>query len=67
VPPLAFTPAAQANLVEIANYIESARASVDAVERFIDRLLTKCESWRRFRDAWGVSDRSSFPDCAAPL
>lgn len=43
MPRLVFTPAAQANLIEIAGYIEGASDSIDAAERFIGRLLTKCE------------------------
>jgi toxin ParE1/3/4 len=43
VPRLVLTPAAQANLIEIAEYIESESSSIDVAERFVDRLLTKCE------------------------
>ncbi|MGO8954706.1 MAG: type II toxin-antitoxin system RelE/ParE family toxin [Rhodomicrobium sp.] len=43
MPRFVLTPAAQANLIEIASYIESASGSVDAAERFIGRLLAKCE------------------------
>jgi toxin ParE1/3/4 len=43
VPRLVLTPAAEADLIEIAGYIENASGSVDAPERFMDRLLTKCE------------------------
>ena len=43
MPRLVLTPAAQANLIEIAGYIESASGSIDAAERFIERLLSRCE------------------------
>jgi plasmid stabilization system protein ParE len=43
VPRLVLTPAAQANLIEIADYIESESGSIDLAERFVDRLLAKCE------------------------
>jgi toxin ParE1/3/4 len=43
VPRLVLTPAAQADLIEIAAYIETAGGSLDTDERFADKLLDRCE------------------------
>ena len=43
MPRLVLTPLARANLIEIAEYIESESGSIDAAERFVGRLLAKCE------------------------
>jgi toxin ParE1/3/4 len=43
VPRLVLTPAAQADLFEIANRIENESGSIDMAEHFIGRLLAKCE------------------------
>ncbi|MBI3420009.1 MAG: type II toxin-antitoxin system RelE/ParE family toxin [Proteobacteria bacterium] len=40
---LVFTPAAQANLIEIAEYIENSSGQLAIAERFITQLIEKCE------------------------
>jgi toxin ParE1/3/4 len=43
VPRLILTPAAQANLIEIAEYIEGESGHMGVAERFVDQLLVRCE------------------------
>ena len=44
MPELVYTPAANADLIDIAAWIESQSASLETAERFLERIMAQCES-----------------------
>jgi toxin ParE1/3/4 len=61
VPRLVLTPAAQANLIEIASYIENASGSIRTAETFIEKLLEKCENLAALSTRVGRERRELLP------
>lgn len=43
MPELGFTPAANADLVDVARHIETESGSIETGERFVGRIIAKCE------------------------
>jgi toxin ParE1/3/4 len=58
---LVLTPAAQANLFEIASYIENASGSIEAASTFIEKLLNKCEDLAALPTRVGRARRELLP------
>jgi plasmid stabilization system protein ParE len=61
VPRLVFTRAAQTNLIEIADYIESRSGSSVTAQRFCSRLIVKCQRLARLRGPIGRSRPELLP------
>jgi plasmid stabilization system protein ParE len=62
VPRLVFTHSAQANLIEIADYIESSSGSASVAERFSDALVAKCAHLAGLPGVLGRSRSELLPD-----
>jgi toxin ParE1/3/4 len=62
VPRLVFTHAAQANLTEIADYIESTSGNTAVAEHFCDELIAKCEHIAELPGLLGSARPELLPD-----
>lgn len=62
MPRLLLTPAAQASLIEIADYVESASGSLETAERFVLRLIEKCEELASLPGHLGRERSELLPD-----
>jgi plasmid stabilization system protein ParE len=59
---LVFTHAAQVNVTEIADYIESASGSLAVAERFCDGLVAKCQHLANLPGFMGRARPELLPD-----
>jgi len=62
VPSLIFTHAAQINLTEIADFIESTSGNTAVAERFCDDLIAKCEHLAELPGLMGRARPELLPD-----
>jgi toxin ParE1/3/4 len=62
VPRLVFTHSAQANLIEIADYIEGSSGSPEVAERFTEDLVARCAHLAELPGVLGRARPELFPD-----